>query len=228
MALAKQRNVLIALFVVCSMLCSGCISDADSLEPVPDGVDTTPLLASELQAMLVEYQEKYTEESEQVQAMLDSLQDMAHERSPDYAAIDLAYGQYLTAMQLYIRMALRPYYEAKVLLEHTTPSDDGLLEIRKDTLPFSPGIGYSYGGISLVGESFNVSIRFKIGQIIDEGLAGQDVREELIDAFESVGNTAERYLEAERGHVSYYLSEALVRQSTYSDILIRDSIRIAS
>lgn len=119
MALAKQRNVLIALFVVCSMLCSGCISDADSLEPVPDGVDTTPLLASELQAMLVEYQEKYTEESEQVQAMLDSLQVMAHERSPDYAAIDLAYGQYLSAMQLYIRMALRPYYEAKVLLEHT-------------------------------------------------------------------------------------------------------------
>lgn len=79
-----------------------------------------------------------------------------------------------------------------------------------------------------MGESFNVSIRFKIGQIIDEGLAGQDVREELIDAFERVGNTAERYLEAERGHVSYYLSEALVRQSTYSDILIRDSIRIAS
>ena len=215
-------RTLLTLTIVCCMLCSGCISDADSLEPVPDGVDTTPLLASELQAMLVEYQEKYTKESEQVQAMLDSLQVMAHEPSPDYAAIDLAYGQYLSAMQLYIRMALRPYYEAKVLLEHTTPSEDGLLEIRKDTLPFSPGIRYSFGSINVVGEGYNIVTTNQIRGIISEGLDGQDVREELIGAFEHLEYVVENYLDAIIGYVSYDLSEILVRQSTYSDILIRD------
>ena len=210
------------------MLCIGCISEDDGLESVPDGVDTTPILASELQAALVGYQQAYESKGAEIRDMLESLQAMSMESSLEYEAIDIAYGQYQTAMLQYVRMTLRPYYEAKILHEHTIQTEDGLLKIRRDTLPFSPGIQYSYENVSLVGERFNVIFPFQMGQIIDEGLAGQDVREELIDAFEGVGNIAERYLEAERGHVSYYLSEALVRQSSYSDVLIRDSIRIAS
>lgn len=209
------------------MFFSGCISgdNEETVAPtttVPPNVDTTPILASELQARLVEYQERYTKESEQVQAMLDELQAMIQESSPEYEAINVAYGRYQTVMLQYVRMSLRPYYKAKILLEHTTQTKDGQLKIRKDTLPFSPGKQYCYENVSLMGESFNVIFPFQIGQIIDEGLDGQDVREELIDAFERLENTAEKYLDAEIGYVYYYLSEVLVRQSLYSDILIRD------
>ena len=215
-------RIILALLVVCCMLCSGCISDGDSLEPVPDGVDTTPILASELQAMLVEYQEQYTKESEQVQAMLDELQALSQEPSPDYAAIHVAYGRYLTAMEGYLWEEPTRYYKAKVLLEHTTPTEDDLLEIRKDTLPFSPGIRYSFGSINVTGEGYNIVTTNQIRGIISEGLHGQDVREELIGAFENLEDVVENYLDAIIGYVSYDLSEVLVRQSTYSDILIRD------
>lgn len=204
------------------MFCCGCISESDGLEPVPDGVDTTPILAKELQAMLVEYQEKYTIESKQVQAMLDGLQAMSQEPNPDYEAIHVAYGRYLTAMEDYLWEEPTRYYKAKVLLEHTTPTVDGLLEIRKDTLPFSPGIGYSFESINVMGEGYNIVTTNQIRGIISEGLHGQDVREELIGAFEHLEDVVENYLDAIIGYVSYNLSEVLVRQSTYSNVLIRD------
>ncbi len=226
MVLTKQGNVVLTLFVVCCILCSGCISDGDSLEPVPDGVDTTPILASDLQTSLLEYQQKYESKGIEMQDMLYSLQEMAREPEPDIEAIKLAYEQYRQAMMQYQRVELVNYYETKVLLEHTTPTEDGLLEIRKDTLPFSPGKVYSYGNVSLAGESFCVMARFHIGKIFDEADAGKDVREALIDAFERLEDTAEGYLDMEIGYVSYYLSDVLVRQSQYSDILIRDCNRI--
>jgi hypothetical protein len=109
-----------------------------------------------------------------------------------------------------------------VLLEHTTPTADGLLKIRKDTLPFSPGIEYSFGSINVTGEGYNIVTTNQIRGIISEGLDGQDVREDLIGAFEHLEDVVENYLDAIIGYVSYDLSEILVRQSTYSDILIRD------
>lgn len=78
-------------------------------------MDTTPILASELQAALGECQQEYESKGIEVQDMLDSLQDMAQEPDPDYEEINLVYGQYLTAMQEYLMAALNSYYEAKVL-----------------------------------------------------------------------------------------------------------------
>ena len=227
----RKGVTVLAILMVLIPVC-GCIGGDNTITEaptttvapttVPPNVDTTPILASELQAMLVEYQEKYTKESEQVQAMLDELQAMSQELIPDYEAIHVAYGRYLTAMEDYLWDEPTRYYNAKVLLEHTTPTVDDLLEIRKDTLPFSPGIGYSFGSINVVGEGYNIVTTNQIRGIISEGLDGQDVREELIGAFEHLEYVVENYLDAIIGYVSYDLSEILVRQSTYSDILIRD------
>ena len=219
-----MRHLLVILTIILMVipLCGCTVTEREPLKPVPYNVDTTPIRASELQAMLVEYQEQYTKESEQVQAMLDELQALSQEPSPDYAAIHVAYGRYLTAMEGYLWEEPTRYYKAKVLLEHTTPTEDDLLEIRKDTLPFSPGIRYSFGSINVTGEGYNIVTTNQIRGIISEGLHGQDVREELIGAFEHLEYVVENYLDAIIGYVSYDLSEVLVRQSTYSDILIRD------
>ncbi|MDD4281866.1 MAG: hypothetical protein PHW58_06545, partial [Candidatus Methanofastidiosa archaeon] len=89
----RKGVTVLAILMVLIPVC-GCIGGDNTITEaptttvapttVPPNVDTTPILASELQAMLVEYQEKYTKESEQVQAMLDELQAMSQELIPDY------------------------------------------------------------------------------------------------------------------------------------------------
>jgi len=86
----KRILVLLAVILMIVSLC-GCISEKEDLEPVPDNVDTTLILASELQAALEGYQVKYPAEGEQLQAMFDSLKSMAEAQTPDYSAISISF-----------------------------------------------------------------------------------------------------------------------------------------
>ena len=131
--LACEREIMRITFwhIVCilsivGLLCCGCISDENNettappttappttsaprtLPPttVPPNVNTTPKLASELQADWAEEKAEYEKGGEEVQKLLDTLKDMVQTPDPDYDAIDSAFDQLEEEMINY-RSALR-------------------------------------------------------------------------------------------------------------------------
>jgi len=229
-------RIILALSVVCCMLCSGCIADGNketaaptSVAPttsppttVPPNVDTTPILASELQARWEDRKAEYEWRGEEVQEMLDALQVMAEESDPDYEAIGSAFEQY-DAEWIKYRTALRGYYHVSVLLEHVTPIEDDLLALKKEMLPFvrPDGETYTMGELNMAGENV-MHISNRIRARIEEGIAGLDARQSLIDDLQWLEEYLPGYHDMEIGYVYYYLSSGLFRQSLYSDVLIRD------
>ncbi len=218
---------------ILGMLCSGCIANSgneETLAPttttapttVPPNVDTTPILASELQAELEDLETEYEWRGVEVQELLDALQDMAQEPDPDYEAIGSAFEWY-DAEWIEYRTTLRSYYHMSILLEHTTPVADDLLALNKETLPFvrPDGDTYDMGILNMAGESIMIRSN-DIMSCIEDGIAGQDVREELIEDLQWLEEYLPGYCDMEVGYVYYYLGSALFRQSLYSDVLIRD------
>lgn len=189
---------------------------------VPPNVNTTPILASELQADWAEEKAEYEEGAEEVQTLLDILKDMIQTPDPDYEAIDSSFAQLEEAMIDY-RTALRGYYHDSILLEHTTPIEDDLLKLKKDTLPFGRPHGdmYTMGELNMQGESI-MNKSGDIRSLIRDGIDGQDVREELIEDLQWLEGFLPGYYDMEIGYKYYHLSYVLFKQSLYSDILIRD------
>jgi hypothetical protein len=197
------------------------VSGAYSL--VPPNVDSTPIRASELQDALTKYQAAYPFEGAQVQAMLDSLQALAAEQDPDYSAIEQLYSQYKLALQNYLQTLMR-YFNATILAEYTTPTSGDLLELRKDKLPVARPDGKMcpLGNLELGAGKY---YRYKdtlIPSLIQDGLQGQDVRQDLIDALAEFEEYLPGYYDLEIGYSYYSLSQKLQRQSQYSDVLIND------
>ena len=244
MALEKQRNAMMALLIICCILCSGCITDdgndetetspstvapttaaPTTLPPttMPPNVDTTPILFSELQAERDELLLEYESKGREVQEMLDEMQEMVEEKNPDYAEMMDVHAEFKETMTEYLSAQIG-YYHDSILLEHTTPTEDDLLILKKETLPFvrPGGKVYTFGELNMVGGSYNYLIDNQIKRLIQKGIEGHDVREELIDAFNRLKEFLPGYYDMWIGYVYYYLGSGLFRQSLYSDILIRD------
>lgn len=240
----SPRRTMMMLSFLCFIMCSGCIASGNNGETapptstvaptttpptttlapttVPPNVDTTPILASELQAEWEELQSEQEWRGAEVQEMLDEIQAMLGDPDPDYEAMGSAFGAYEESWRDYLR-ALIGCYHASILLEHTTPIEGDLLALKKETLPFvrPDGEVYTFGEVNMAGES--VMIKFnKIRSYIQEGISGQDVREALIHELQRLEDYLPLYHDMEIGHEYYHLSYVLFKQSLYSDILIRD------
>jgi len=217
-----RRVVLVlALMLVIVPFC-GCIAGEGNEETVPPNVNTTPILASELQTEWEELQSEQEWRGVEMQEMLDEIQAMLGEPDPDYEAMEPAFGEYEESWGKYLR-ALIGCYHASILLEHTEPIEGDLLALKKETLPFvrPDGEVYTFGEVNMAGES--VMIKFnKIRSYIQEGINGQDVREALLDELQRLEDYLPLYHDMEIGYEYYHLSGVLFKLSLYSDILIRD------
>ena len=228
----NQWRAILVLSIL-GMFCSGCIANNGNEETaaptttvapttVPPNVDTTPILSSELQTEWENVSMEYEWRGIEVQELLDTLQTMVQETEPDYETIASVFEQYDTEWIEY-RTTLRGYYHLSILLEHTTPTADDLLALKKETLPFvrPDGDTYDMGLLNMVGESIMIKSN-DIRSYIDDGIFGQDVHEELIEDLQWLEDYLPGYYDIEIGYVYYYLSSTLFRQSLYSDVLIRD------
>jgi hypothetical protein len=249
MALAKQRNAIMALFVVCSMLCSGCIAGGNNGETVPPtttvaptttpptttvapttvppttvppNVNTKPILASELLEEWNELQDEFPLKEAEMQETLSTVQAMLVEADPDYELLYEAFTLYQTDVVEYVTTQTY-YYKAMILTEHTTPTEGDLLALKKETLPFTRpgGKTYTFGELNMKGESYMALTR-NIELLIRDGINGNDVRTDIVDALENLGNFLPEYYDMGIGYVYRKLGSSLYRQSLYSDILIRD------
>ena len=250
MVLEKQRGAVLALLIVCSMLCSGCIAGGNNGETVPPtttvaptttpptttvapttfppmtvppNVDTTPIFFSELLTERDELLSEYETKGVEVQEMLVEMQAMAQEGDPDFAGLLDVHAEFKETMTEYL-FAQNGYYHDSILLEHTTPSKWGnLLLLKKETLPFvrPGGKVYTFGVLNMAVESYNYLIDKQIKRLILKGIEGQDVRGELIDAFNRLEEFLPGYYDMFIGYVYYYLGSDLFSMSLYSDILIR-------
>ena len=79
----RSLIIILAIILMIVPLCGCIVTEQEPLKPVPDNVDTTPVLASELLAEWVELKEDYESEGEETRAMLDELQAMAAAPDPD-------------------------------------------------------------------------------------------------------------------------------------------------
>ncbi len=234
---------MMALLIICCILCSGCITDDGNEETesspstvapttsapttlppttMPPNVDTTPILFSELQAERDELLLEYESKGREVQEMLDEMQEMVEEKNPDYAEMMDVHAEFKETMTEYLS-AQNGYYHDSILLEHTTPTEDDMLLLKKETLPFvrPGGEVYTFGELNMMGESYMWLTNW-IESYIYEGIEGQGVREEIIDTFNQLEEFLPGYYDMWIGYVYYYLGSGLFRQSLYSDILIRD------
>jgi hypothetical protein len=133
------------------------------------------------------------------------------------------YSQYKLALQNYLQTLMR-YFNATILAEYTTPTSGDLLELRKDKLPVARPDGKMcpLGNLELGAGKY---YRYKdtlIPSLIQDGLQGQDVRQDLIDALAEFEEYLPGYYDLEIGYSYYSLSQKLQRQSQYSDVLIND------
>ena len=154
--------------------------------------------------------------------MLDEMQEMVEEKNPDYAEMMDVHAEFKETMTEYLS-AQNGYYHDSILLEHTTPTEDDMLLLKKETLPFvrPGGEVYIFGELNMMGESYMWLTNW-IESYIYEGIEGQGVREEIIDTFNQLEEFLPGYYDMWIGYVYYYLGSGLFRQSLYSDILIRD------
>jgi len=218
-----KRGHIVIVLALFGMICSGCISnDSTPTTTVPDNVDTTPILASELLAEWEELLEAYESEKESTQEMLDELLAMAQIPNPNYAKLYQASEEYHDTMLEY-RYTLRDYYRASILLEHTTPTVDDLLELKKETIPFDRPDGdmYTMGELNMEGEAYN--FRFdRIRDLLLEGIDGNDVQEDIIKELTDLEEFLPGYYDMEIGYAYYIVNQNLNRQAKYSDVLIKD------
>jgi len=217
-------SIIIVVLVLSGILCSGCISDGEETPSttVPSSVDTTPLLASEAMAAMTELQISYESEEVELQDMLDLVQTMIDAPEPDYTELYSTFNQCNDTILDY-RSILRDYYNVSILLKYTTPIEDDLMALNKDMLPFDePEINMiSFGLLNMwaqeFGNYFNIT-----RDLIEDGIAGQDVQEELNTTFGVFVAFLPDYHDAEIGYQYYILNENLTHQSQYSDVLIKD------
>jgi hypothetical protein len=220
----RSWRIIIITVVLSGMLCGGCISDSGETPSttVPPGVDTTPILMSEAMAAMTELQVSYDSKEAELQDMIDLVQTMIDSPEPDYAELYSTFMQCHETMVEY-RSILRDYYNVSILLEYTTPIEDDLMALNKDMLPFDePEINMiSFGLLNMSAQNFDR--RFgTIRDMIKDGIAGQDVQEELSLNFGEFVAFLPDYYDAEIGYQYYRLNDILTRQSQYSDILIKD------
>ena len=216
----RRLIVILAIILMIVPLCGCTVTTQEPLKPVPDNVDTTPVLASELLAEWVELKEKYESEGEDTRAMLDELQAMAAEPNPDYKAMYDDYEWYYSSL-IWYRTTLRDYYYVSILLGHTTPTADDQLSLRKDTIPFGrpDGDTYTMGELNMEGEGV-MHITNMIESYIKECIAGHDSRQDVIDWLDTLEEYLPGYYDMEIGYAYYWVNSILSKQSRYSYVLI--------
>jgi|GEM_PF-3504772 len=185
--------------------------------------DTMPLHASFVQTGLENYRLAYEAAPERQEESHDALLILLTGQDPDYSKVEMAVEKYLTSIQAYVT-AVKGYYHASILLAHTTPTDDGLLALDTDTIPFDRPDGQMYNWVQLEmeGESYNYLVNVTIRQLVQRGIEGQDVREELLSAIEQLESHSTARYNVYIGYEYYILNESLAKQTRFSDVLIRD------
>jgi len=115
------------------------------------------------------------------------------------------------------------YCRRLTLTEHTTPIEGDLLALDKETIPFTGPDGriYSYEALNMAGESF-MFFTGDIERLIMDGVEGQEDRQEILEAIENLEDFLPKYYDVIMGYVCGELSEAMLCQSLYSDILTYD------
>jgi len=238
------RNIL-ALSIVCCMLCSGCIMGngneetapptstvAPTTSPptttifpttVPPNVNTTPIYASDLLERMEEAEAAYGAAPANQQERLEAFRSLLDAPNPDYDGIYQAYMDYEESVMEY-EYALYSYWHTSILLEHTAPIEDDLLALKKQALPFGrpDGDTYTFGELNMGGENYEYYTDRLIKPLIREGIDGQDTRDEIIKGLEAFEEFLLEYHDMIIGYLYYDLSRILFRQSLYSDILIHD------
>ena len=189
---------------------------------VPPTVNTTPIRASEAQAALAEYQTAMEPASARMVECCGALQAVLLHPNPDYVAIYGAFEDYEMAIQAY-EHALYGSLRIEILLAHTTPIQGDLLELRKETIPFSRPEEkmYTFGELNMKGESY-MHIIDRIRSEIRDGIAGQDTLNSVIDDCTTLEEFLPGYYDMSMGYIYYDLNQILARQELYSDVLIHD------
>jgi hypothetical protein len=186
-------------------------------------VNTTPILASELQEAMEKYQTASETAPARMQECREALDDILAAPEPDYETLYVAFEDFKTAVTEY-EYALFGKLIVSVLLEHTTPAGWGdLLLLRKATLPFSRpgGKTCTYGELEGWGTSY-WHLTDRIRYYIREGIDGYDSRDDIIESLAEVDELLVTYHDKNIGYIYSFLSRDLFRQSLYSDVLIRD------
>lgn len=234
------------LFVVCCILCSGCIADGNNgktpststvapttTPPMTTVAPTTSPPTSTVtptsEYLFPKYAHQLHEEIDEKntacetamvewQRALDAFRIMA--QSPESGEDELyrAYSNYDAAIREYERMIMK-YYSALLLSEHTEPTESGLLALKKDTVPFDrpDGQTYTYGVLNMGGEGYMAN-EGKIQLCIRYGVRGQG----LLEAIDSMEEYLPEYHDIITGYVYHEMSRYLTCLSLYSDGLVDD------
>jgi len=172
MVLTKRGNVVLTLFVVCCILCSGCMAGNDKGETVPPTTTaapttspptttiapatgppsayTFPKYASQLQEEIAEWSTACDDASAEWQNALETLRALAESPASTQDELYQALTEHDATIREYERV-LKRYYTALILSEHTGPTEGGLLALRKESVPFErlDGMAYPYGALEM-------------------------------------------------------------------------------
>ncbi len=223
------------VFLLCCMLCSGCITYDSNEETAPPtstvapttspptitAVPTTatpsaytfPKYESQLQEEIAEWDTACDVASAEWQNALETLRALAE--SPDSAQDGLyqAFTDYNAAIQEYERV-LQKYYGALILSEHTEPTENGMLVLMNETVPFDrpDGNTYSYGLLNMEAQSY-MARSSAVELRIRYGVGGQ----RLLDAIDTMEECLLDYHDAIIGYVYNEMNQYLTCLSQCTD-----------
>jgi len=207
-------RAILALSIVCCMLCSGCITSNGN---EPPSVYTFPKYAHQLQEQIEEWGTACDVASAEWQRALETFRTLAE--APDSTKDELyqAFTEYDAAIREYERVLAR-YHTALLLSEHTEPTESGLLALKKEAVPFdrTDGSTYPYEMLNMAAQGY-MTHEGEIKRLIASIIGGEEGHQEILDAIDRTEGYLPEYYDVVIGYVYYEMNQYLTCLSHYSD-----------